>query len=442
MLSFSRSSTKKPSVHAIALCLLSLSTWACRNSPQVQGVDWLTSDELAASCLNLSPQEEAKFRHAGDLLDLRPVALPRDEWLHQDEEGEPLDHLGWPVGFQFEDTLYVLHMRVRGHSSEYEPGFCAAAVARSTDGGRTFHPHPGLPRSSLDDLDSRVRDFTPENVRTHFGSWGNAAAVIDGKIIVTNFRGVYRSDDGGVTWSFLENAGLPAQLPTNAAWSQGPQLLVHPAKGLVSIGATTQESLLFRSSLDFGETWTEEAFQTDEPLQEPTGIVHDGELVLLPRHNRERWTQYWSTDGWLPLRSARTNITPGERDTTDLQYNPVSERFEAVVTNRVGGGPGAEDENCMTINLWSILPDDLRAGKSDWRFDGTLLRSEGREHDRNNSRGLDRDGMHPGGSVMDVKAGVQRIYVYLGFFPGPAGVFQVTRSLDTEALRSYLLTRR
>ena len=94
----------------------------------------------------------------------------------------------------------------------------------------------------------------------------------------------------------------------------------------------------------------------------------------------------------------------------------------------------------MTINLWSISPADLRAGRGEWRFDGTLLRSEGREHQR--YRGLaetGRDGMHPGGTVIDAEKGVQYIYIYLGFFEGPAGVFQVKRTLDTDALRAYLL---
>ena len=52
------------------------------------------------------------------------------------------------------------------------------------------------------------------------------------------------------------------------------------------------------------------------------------------------------------------------------------------------------------INLWSISPADLRAGRGEWRFDGTLLRSEGREHQR--YRGLaetGRDGMHPRSST-------------------------------------------
>ena len=47
--------------------------------------------------------------------------------------------------------------------------------------------------------------------------------------------------------------------------------------------------------------------------------------------------------------------------------------------------------------------------------------------------------MCPGGSVIAADLGVQFIYVYLGHFQGPTGIFQVTRSLDTDRLRRFLL---
>jgi hypothetical protein len=47
--------------------------------------------------------------------------------------------------------------------------------------------------------------------------------------------------------------------------------------------------------------------------------------------------------------------------------------------------------------------------------------------------------MCPGGSVIAEDLGVQFIYVYMGHFQGPTGIFQVTRTLDTDRLRRYLL---
>jgi hypothetical protein len=50
--------------------------------------------------------------------------------------------------------------------------------------------------------------------------------------------------------------------------------------------------------------------------------------------------------------------------------------------------------------------------------------------------------MHPGGTIIDEKLGVQFIYIYMGHFQGPAGVFQIKRTLDTDRLRGYLLKSR
>jgi hypothetical protein len=44
--------------------------------------------------------------------------------------------------------------------------------------------------------------------------------------------------------------------------------------------------------------------------------------------------------------------------------------------------------------------------------------------------------MHPGGTIIDAERGVQ--YIYMGHFQGPTGVFQVTRTLNTDALAAYL----
>jgi hypothetical protein len=58
------------------------------------------------------------------------------------------------------------------------------------------------------------------------------------------------------------------------------------------------------------------------------------------------------------------------------------------------------------------------------------------EHELDNPLKLERDGMHPGGTIIDAERGVQ--YIYMGHFQGPTGVFQVTRTLNTDALAAYL----
>jgi hypothetical protein len=408
------------------------------------------------------------------MLDLVPVALPRGEWLHHDPAGTPLTHLGWPVAVKQGAVINVFFSRVFSHSRGLNPLSVVkgAAVARSTDHGATFHPVTTLPQGCLDDLGITTGHIDAEYLaRANWqekngdlagtgplerltnmqgGSGPVAAGVIEGHIVVATSRGVFRSPDNGASWVLLVGAGMPAQIPTFPRWGQGPELLVHPVHGLVSLGATTEGELLVRTSQDHGETWREKIFDVGEPIQEPAGCFYDGRLLLLPRTEKATkrsvpgalaYYQYGFDADLTTFKKQLTTILAGERDTTDLKYNPVSKRLEALVTNRLGGGPGNEGDNCMTVNLWSIAPEAFLAGSGEWRFDGTLLRSEGREHDRENKLGLERDGMCPGGTIIDEARGVQYVYVYMGYFTGPAGVFQIRRTLDTDRLRRYLLER-
>jgi hypothetical protein len=418
---------------------------------------WLEGDDLAAACANLGPEERRKFREAGELLDLRPVCLPRGEWLYTDGKGVPLTHFGWPVAVRHGGVINVVYPRGFTHSrpTEGDKAATRTAVARSTDDGRSFAPAPGLKGGCFPDNPLSMQPASPAAAddrppRTNMiGAGGpQSIGVIDGKLVVASNAGVYRSADDGATWQRLDGAGLPGQIPSIPSFGAGPDLLLHPREGLVSLGATSDRKLLIRTSQDQGQTWQERAIQFEEPIQEPSGLVYDGRLILMPRTDAATgipqpgarcYYQYWSDPDWTTFQKQQTTILAGERDTTDVKFNPVSRRIEAVVTNRMGGGPGHEADNCMTINLWSIAPDALLAGSGEWRFDGTLLRSEGREHDRGNALNLERDGMCPGGSVIAEDLGVQFIYVYMGHFQGPTGIFQVTRTLDTDRLRRYLL---
>jgi len=456
----------------MAMLLASVVILHAGAAPAEPAEDWFTTDELAAACANLSEAEISKFRESGGLLDLRPVALPRGEWLYQDPAGEPLTHLGWPVAVKQGNVIHVFYSRMFSHSRGLNPLSVVkgCAVARSDDGGETFHPVTSLPESCLDDLgittghidaaylsranwqekNGELDGEGPLERLTNMqgGSGPNAAGIIDGHIVVATSRGVFRSPDNGASWALLEGAGMPDQIPTFPRWGQGPELLIHPHHGLISLGATTEGELLIRTSGDLGGTWRESAIDVDEPIQEPSGLFYEGRLLLLPRTERatkksipgaRAYYQYAFNAEMTSLTKQMTNILAGERDTTDVKYNPVSGRFEALVTNRLGGGPGAESDNCMTVNLWSIAPEEFHSGVAEWRFEGTLIRSEGREHDRGNVLGLERDGMCPGGTVVDVESGMQYVYVYLGHFTGPAGIFQLRRSLDTERLRAHLL---
>jgi lysophospholipase L1-like esterase len=79
--------------------------------------------------------------------------------------------------------------------------------------------------------------------------------------------------------------------------------------------------------------------------------------------------------------------------------------------------------------LWSIDSKDRPSGK--WRRECRLL-------DRQGAFYRDADGFHPAGAVIDEQRGVQHIFIYSGHPNGPAGVFRITRTLDTPKLAAFL----
>ncbi len=177
---------------------------------------------------------------------------------------------------------------------------------------------------------------------------------------------------------------------------------------------------------------------------EPVALYHDGKLVVVPRSydpaaydeatDTSVYAQLWSESGWHPLEAKHSTIRVagkrGRQDTLDIDYNPVTERIEAAVPARAGSGAGKPYPAQMSINLWSIDPNDLFAGSAEWRFECALFA-------RKEAMG-EIDGLHPGGAVIDAERGVQHIFVYMGYPAGPTGVFRVTRTLDTPRLKAFL----
>ena len=312
---------------------------------------WLVGDELAAACANLGPDEKRKFCGAGELLDLRPVCLPRGEWLHTDGKGVPLTHFGWPVAVRHGGVIHIVYTRGFTHSRPTEGDTSAArtAVARSTDDGRSFEPALGLENGCFYDIPFSMQPEPPDPAagrpqRTNMIGVGGprSAGVIDGKVVVASDGGVYRSDDDGRTWKRLEAAGLPAQIPTVPTFGAGPDLLAHPREGLVSLGATTDHKLLVRTSKDHGQTWREREFQFDEPIQEPSGLIHDGRLILMPRTAAAIGTPQPDARGYYQSRGRQLH------DDQPLEHRPrrpagrlgrVAVRRHAPALRRAGARP-------------------------------------------------------------------------------------------------------
>jgi len=143
-----------------------------------------------------------------------------------------------------------------------------------------------------------------------------------------------------------------------------------------------------------------------------------------------------SDTGWFPMTHQKlTNISSYRwPDTTDVDFNPVTKRFEAVVTNRHGGVHAREKngKHEQTVNLWSISTADLYAGNADkWRFEVTLLRLKS---GKGGAGPGDIDAAHPGGAVMDGQRRVQHVFIYCGAFASPTGIYRITRTLHTGKL--------
>ncbi len=129
---------------------------------------------------------------------------------------------------------------------------------------------------------------------------------------------------------------------------------------------------------------------------------------------------------WLPGQRptiTKTNLRdPRLVDTVDLSFNPVTKRLEIVRSER----------HRMELWLWSIGPGEW--SKGEWRRECRLFKRAGKFYG-------DADGFHPAGAVIDEKRGLQHIFIYTGHPNGPAGVFRVTRTLETSKLLEFLKTK-
>lgn len=143
-----------------------------------------------------------------------------------------------------------------------------------------------------------------------------------------------------------------------------------------------------------------------------------------------RFGQGYSPTGWFPFDFALSDIGPVKKvDTPDINYNPETGRLEVAAPHRGGSGPGPK--GAMKVNLHSMSPAELAEGKTEWRYDGTLIRYRdvfGRS-----------DGFNVVGSVVDRARRRKFYHVWGGDCTGRAGIFQYALSLDSPAVRRYLL---
>ncbi|MEI7729561.1 MAG: sialidase family protein [Verrucomicrobiota bacterium] len=391
--------------------------------------------------LIIHPEEQRRLLEleAAGVQSIRPLALPEGRFLKGANH-----HLGWPVGIKIGKTLIcAYHQTLKHHGSGpmHDADSSEAVMVRSTDGGTTW--------SAPADMRQFGINQTPLVLK-----FGNCFGVLSNKVFFATAYGLYRSADEGLTWELIPGALTQKQTGTTVGGNFGPRMVVHPQKGLmIPVGRERKPEVDVFYSNDEGVTWRhEEVPGTNEihPL-EPTAFYHDGLLIFLSRnhplpfrfagqlHTPQRPCMLVSRTGWFPFTHQEISNISSFRwpDTANVDYNPVTKRYEAVVNNRFGGAEAQETDQSQgnTVNLWSISKEDLRAGNSTaWRFESTLLQlTTGRQE-------WEIDAAHPGGAVMDEANGVQHVFVYAGLFAtGKTGIYRITRTLHTDRLRTARL---
>lgn len=374
--------------------------------------------------------------------------------------------LGWPVATQSPTGQTLLMFRRNsGHTSTPQDD----RWILTADDPEKLNPEDNP-------LSSAIRLGDPQGM--HAIGWDLVPGTENLRLVVVNGRTdipgsharVYLSDDEGVNWR--ETTPFSGML--SSAVHVGPNLVRHPAFGLIAVFgqqttsnlsvATNRKNYLVRST-DAGETWEErvwlnsKAARSVEPALATWGPGH---MVMISRefssfgagsdgyfnatqHVYEHSEDHGFQD--VTFSTDRTNITgngaagSAAHDTAEVIYNPVSGRIEVLQSHRWGDGGDlaglelaeTEDDEISSLNLWSIDPAALLAGSSQWRFDGSIFVRRGYSKIGN------KDGLHPGGSIIDLENGFQHIFVYAGWRRSPASIYRVSRSLNTDRLRRFLL---
>lgn len=378
------------------------------------------------------------------LIELAPVNLPTNP------KGDN-DHFGWPVATTVDDTLIVVHRAMPGHnrklSGDADADTTYSTIVRSTDGGQTWsEPYDVRLCMTAEDRNrggsvplSHRYKFDPDNhsplgYKLHLNAIGTTR---DGAVILVSDHGAFRSEDKGRTWKHLREA-FREDRHEGPFVSVGPRIIDHPEHGLLLFAHHTvfrnhrphdivRELAIYRSR-DRGESWEKTRLALPDWCKpaEPDVILHDNHFVAIVRNqppaNLLAQMRFQFGDAEIADVSNTNMKTRRSVDTSAICFNPVTKRYEVVQSKR-------ED---MSINLFSIAPEDWNTAK--WRWEGQLFKRKGSFYST-------ADGFHTGGAVIDEKRGVQHIFFYSGHPGGPAGVFRLTRTLDTPKLAEFLKPR-
>lgn len=394
--------------------------------------DWLGRPPHAEG-LHFSTAQADVFRRADPgVLALRPVTAADAQTV----VGEG-DAFGYAVGALLDSTLFVGHYARACHfgcEEKYAAGTSRAIVRHSTDAGRTWSP--------VLRLDHEVGALEPE--RAAIG-WGIALGTDGHAVYAATARGLYVTRDRGATWAHVEGALAKGEAPGALRGAGkvhiGPNMLHSPKGGLILLGNSLPESsrtLYLLHSTDGGATWQQATLDTGHPgvtPVEPTAIMIGEDRFLVFSRNgvnhqganpAQMVVRIDGPGRYVVEQSQVTNArVVGHQDTHDVIYNPVTDRFEALVSNR------GRHYQIMEVTLWSIAREALLGGSATWRYEGDLWTGLG--------AGEEAEGTHPGGSVVDAARGKAYHFLHRGkSHDTSSSVYLVERTLRTGRLARLL----
>lgn len=400
----------------------------------------LAADEpdLSEKLLGLTDEARIQLAEAKqrDLIEIAPVNLPVDP------PGD-CNHYGWPIATMAGDTIVVMHRRIPGHNPRGAGGpnekMSYGIVLYSDDGGQTWSRPYDLRdcmkpedrnRGGIVPLSHRAKfdkgNKSPLGYKVHLHAIGTTR---DGAVVAINNHGVFCSEDKGQTWKHFSEALRDDAFPHQII-NLGPRILDHPQHGMLAFGNwfgevdsyhKYSEQLVALRSHDGGANWDVEEHPASFRQYEPAVLLHDDNFLFVTRDQTKARAHRQMT--WSPGEKPEiieTNLdNPRNVDTADLSFNPVTRRFELVRSERYR----------MEVWLWSLKPADWETGQ--WRRECRLLARQGKFYST-------ADGFHPAGAVIDERRGVQHIFIFAGHPNGPAGVYRITRTLDTPRLVAFL----
>jgi hypothetical protein len=374
--------------------------------------DLAFSPYIANRYLHISEDENTLYDESPELLSMSIVIIP------EGENYTPGNYsFGYPVAAMVDSTIVLSTQRklVPGQIDDNsgKGQFCIISDNYGKDWG----------------------DFTELQQLQPYGyAVGELSCIgtFDNKFIQKAF-GVLVSEDKGDTWLSSARAFKYALQDWESYGYNTPQIINHPEFGLIFFTGTneSQNSISIFVSIDNGLSWkdtlTNHTGVDEISCISPSAMLFDDGSILIVASDGINMVQYFykyeAGDTYMDITfevEVIENIHNSTGDFADLILNPVNGRIEMI------------EGNSLVLRLWSISPDEIVQGSTNWTKECILLERQS---------GLAP--MHPAGSVVDEENGVQRIFIYIGGeYPDRNCIFQIIRSLNTNDLSSLITSFR